>query len=135
MILIVGATLSYRVFRLYWRHRDEGEIIPPSVKGEAAVMMEFQFRSRFSTALASAPLPEGRLFERLVTIAIFKESFYAYLSKMVLDAEGIECNICDEYTCLSFGLFSRPQSGYRLRVKESDADKAVDFLLQESLEE
>ena len=76
----------------------------------------------------------GCLFEKLVTIAIFKEPFYAYLSKLALDGEGIACFICDEYTCSASSIFSRATSGYKLRVRESDVAKALDAL-QASVEE
>ncbi|RJP17182.1 MAG: hypothetical protein C4520_17285 [Candidatus Abyssobacteria bacterium SURF_5] len=79
-------------------------------------------------------LPAESLFEKLVTIAIFKEPFYAYLSKAVLDAEGIACSISDEDTS-GFSIFSRAKAGYRLRVTESKAEKAIHLLLQESTEE
>jgi len=80
-------------------------------------------------------LPPGHLFERLVTIAIFKEPFYAYLSKTALAAEGIECCVSDKYATASNSLFARVKSGYRLRVRESEAAKAVKLLLQEPVEE
>lgn len=80
-------------------------------------------------------LPEGSLFERLVTIAIFRQPFYAYVSKTVLDSEGIECFISDDRTSGPINLFARVQTGCRLRVRESDVKRAVEALLHEPAEE
>lgn len=93
--------------------------------------MKYKRWSRLRASENDAPLPEGRLFEKLVTIAIFKDPFYAYLTRTFLEAEGIESFVTDTETYSSANLFSRPQSGYRVRVKESQAAKAVNILEQE----
>jgi hypothetical protein len=91
--------------------------------------MKYKHWSRLPVSENDAvPLPEGRLFEKLVTIAIFKDPFYAYLTRTFLDAEGIESFVTDQDTCSSTNLFSRAKSGYRIRVKESQVAKAVNIL-------
>ena len=99
-------------------------------------MMGFTYRDRFSASGdGPARLPGGRLFEKLETIAIFRDSFHAYLSKYVLDSAGIDCFICDEHTGTTKNLFASKRSGFRLKVRESEAAKAVDVLLRDSEEE
>jgi hypothetical protein len=91
--------------------------------------MKYKHWSRLPVSENDAhPLPKGRLFERMVTIAIFKDPLYAYLTRTFLNAEGIESFVSDKETCSSTNLFSRASSGYRIRVKESQAAKAVNIL-------
>jgi hypothetical protein len=115
---------------------EGGGVIRLQHRGEENDMTKFLYRGGSITPEdGPVALSAACLFEKLVTIAIFREPWYAYLSKMVLDGEGISCFICDEYTCSSHSIFSRSKTRYRLRVKESDTAKAVDMLLHDSVEE
>jgi hypothetical protein len=92
----------------------------PSAQGGRDDMTKFLYRGGSITPEdGPVPLSAACLFEKLVTIAIFREPWYAYLSKMVLEGEGITCFVCDEYTCSSHSIFSRSKTRYRLQVRES----------------
>jgi hypothetical protein len=75
------------------------------------------------------------LFEKIATVAIFKDPVYAYISKTILDSGGIDCFITNDCTTGAVNLFSCNRAGYKLRVRESEMKRAVELLLQEPVEE
>ncbi len=70
--------------------------------------------------------------EKLTTIATFSQAMEAHLSKAKLESEGIKCFIADEYTVTMYWLLSNAIGGVKLLVKESDRERAVEILRQES---
>ena len=69
--------------------------------------------------------------EELITIATFSRPMEAHLTKARLETEGVECFITDEFTVAANWLFSNAIGGVKLKVKESDAQKAAEILQQE----
>ena len=63
--------------------------------------------------------------ERLITIATFGESLQAEISKTKLEDEGIKCLLAEDPTHSLYGFAA---GGIRLRVRESDAERALQIL-------
>lgn len=65
---------------------------------------------------------------KLVTIAIFDSPVEANLYKSRLEVEDIECFLEDEHIVIMYWLYWNAVGGVKLKVKESDAQKAMSAL-------
>jgi len=66
--------------------------------------------------------------ERLVTIATYSQAIEADLSRTRLESEGIDCFLADEHTVTVNWLYSNAVGGVKLKVRESDGQRAIEIL-------
>ena len=67
--------------------------------------------------------------DKLVTIATFADSVQALLSKTKLEEEGIKCFLTEDPTHNHYGF---PAGTIKLKIEESDADRALEILKDET---
>ena len=70
---------------------------------------------------------------QLVTVAAFIFPIHAYLLKMRLESEGIQCFLADDITAYINWRWSLAIGGAKIKVRESDLEKIADVLGQEPL--
>jgi hypothetical protein len=66
----------------------------------------------------------------LVTVATFVYQHEFGIPRSLLESEGIECFVCDEFTVSVHPFYSNAIGGIKLQVNESDAQRAVDILIE-----
>jgi hypothetical protein len=69
--------------------------------------------------------------ERLVTVAAFIFPIEAYLLKMRLESEGIQCFLADDITTYIYWRWSLAIGGAKIKVKESDLEVVAEVLDRE----
>ncbi len=74
------------------------------------------------------------MHEGLIVIATFSQPMEAHLTKARLESEGVECFLDDELTVTTNWLLSNAIGGVKLKVKESDVEKAAEILQQEPVD-
>ncbi|WP_432672648.1 DUF2007 domain-containing protein [Flavobacterium sp. SM2513] len=67
---------------------------------------------------------------KLITVQVFDNPIDMHVLKSKLESEGIHCYIFDEHTVAINPLMSQGVGGIKLKVDESDSDKAL-LILQE----
>jgi len=67
----------------------------------------------------------------LVTVATFSAPYEAQLAKGLLETNGIQAFVADEYTVGINWLYSNAVGGVRLQVAETEAEQAMKFLARE----
>ena len=78
--------------------------------------------------LPPPPTKQERKANKLVTVATFSRAEEAHVSKGKLQSEGIWSFVADEHIVTTNWLYSIAVGGVKLQVKESDAEKAYQFL-------
>jgi hypothetical protein len=71
--------------------------------------------------------------ERLIQVAVFNESVEANLRKTRLESEGIDCFLEGDIAQNILIFAGAAFRGIKLKVRESDAEKAIEILNQEPL--
>jgi DNA-directed RNA polymerase subunit RPC12/RpoP len=66
----------------------------------------------------------------LVTITTFVYPHELGVPCSLLESEGVECFVRDEFTTGTFPHFSNSIGGIRLQVRESDAQRALEILIE-----
>jgi hypothetical protein len=69
--------------------------------------------------------------EKLVTVAAFSLPIEAQLARLRLESHGVECRIDDENIISINWLYSDAIGGVKLKVRESDAERAREVLESE----
>jgi hypothetical protein len=73
--------------------------------------------------------------EKLVTVAAFSLAIEADLARTKLESEGIECFVADEHTVTMNWLYSHAIGGVKLKVWQSDLQRAKEILGRRSATE
>jgi len=69
--------------------------------------------------------------EKLVTVTAFSLAIEADFARTRLESEGIECVVADEHTVTMNWLYSNAVGGVKLKVWESDLQRAREILERE----
>jgi len=68
--------------------------------------------------------------ENLVTVIRFVYPHELGIPRSLLESEGIECFVRDEYTVSVHPFYSNAIGGIKLQVKERDAQLAMELLIE-----
>jgi tetratricopeptide (TPR) repeat protein len=106
------------------------EELGQSLNAMSAYKKALQLDPNFSEAKEnlSALKAEFAVYNNLVTIATFSYPTEAYIPKTKLESEGIWSFVADADTVTINWLYSNAIGGVKLKVKEEDAEKALEIL-------
>ena len=68
--------------------------------------------------------------ENLVTVVSFVYPHELGIPQSLLESEGIECFVRDEFTVTVHPFYSNAIGGIKLQVRENDAQRAMDILIE-----
>jgi len=68
--------------------------------------------------------------ENLVTVVSFVYPHELGIPQSLLESEGIECFVRDEFTVNVHPFYSNAIGGIKLQVRENDAQRAMDILIE-----